>query len=115
MDALRRDSRQVVILALIALLLVAVGAGGGFTRIDRIGLDAMLALEAQSRTLPADIVVVDIDQKSLEQMNETAGSWPWPRAVHGELVEAMQAAQPKAIVFDLLLNEADTFRRESDE
>lgn len=111
----RADLRQNLLLAAIAVLLVAVGAGDGFSRVDRAGLDAMLALHAQSRTLPADIVVVDIDQKSLEAMNETAGSWPWPRAVHGELVEAMQQAQPKAIVFDLLLNEADTFRRDSDE
>ncbi|MFZ5723812.1 MAG: CHASE2 domain-containing protein [Pseudomonadota bacterium] len=115
MNSPRTDTRQILLLGLIALLLIAVGAGGGFTRVDRIALDGMLALHAQARQLPADIVVIDIDQKSLEDMNAAAGSWPWPRAVHGELIEALRQAQPKAIVFDLLLNEADTFRPESDE
>lgn len=114
MARMRTDTRQFLLLGVIALLLIAVGAGGGFARIDRIGLDALLTLHAQSRTMPADIVVIDIDQKSLEDMNAIAGSWPWPRAIHGELVDVLQQARPKAIVFDLLLNEADTFRPESD-
>lgn len=114
MKKLRMDTRQFLLLGVIALLLIAIGIGGGFTRMDRMALDALLALTAQSRELPRDIVVIDIDQKSLEDMNDTAGSWPWPRAVHAELLEKLASLAPQAIVFDILLNEADTFRPESD-
>ncbi len=115
MKNLRTNTRQFILLGIIALLLIAIGIGGGFTRMDRMALDALLALTAQSRELPRGIVVIDIDQKSLENMNETAGSWPWPRAVHAELLEKLAPLAPQAIVFDILLNEADTFRPESDD
>ncbi|MFZ5756872.1 MAG: CHASE2 domain-containing protein [Pseudomonadota bacterium] len=114
MTRMRTETRQILLLGIVALLLIAVGAAGGFTRIDQAALDSLLRVHAQGHAWPEGLVIIDIDQKSLEDMNETAGSWPWPRAVHGELVEALAPLQPKAIVFDLLLNEADTFRPDSD-
>jgi adenylate cyclase len=47
-------------------------------------------------------------------MQETAGSWLWPRAVHGELVRGIARQKPKAIVFDILFSERDEFRPDSD-
>jgi adenylate cyclase len=62
-----------------------------------------------------DIVVIDIDDKSLTRMAELVDRWPWPRSVHGELVAGLTKQKPKAIVFDLLLGEQDRTRPESDE
>ncbi|HET8731560.1 MAG TPA: adenylate/guanylate cyclase domain-containing protein [Moraxellaceae bacterium] len=101
-----------VLMLLAATILLA--ATGLLDRIDnRLG-DALLAAEAGSRPPPDDIVFVTIDQKSLEAMQETAGSWPWPRAIHGELIENLEAFHPRAIAFDILFNEADSFRADSD-
>ncbi len=60
------------------------------------------------------MVIVDIDQKSLEDMNDLAGNWPWPRSVHGELIDHIERQQPRAIVFDVLFNEPDVYRPEHD-
>jgi adenylate cyclase len=76
--------------------------------------DWFVQQQAQDLQPDADIVIVDIDDSSLARMQETAGSWPWPRSVHGELVRGIAAQQPKAIVFDILFSELDTFRPESD-
>ena len=49
---------------------------------------AALAVADYSALGLTDIIdqrIGDIDQRSLEPMNEQAGSWPWPRSVHGEL------------------------------
>jgi len=62
-----------------------------------------------------DIVIVDIDEASLAAMQDTAGSWPWPRAVHGELLQGIARQQPRAIVFDILFSEPDRYRPESDQ
>ncbi len=62
-----------------------------------------------------DIVIVDIDEASLAAMQDVAGSWPWPRAVHGELLEGIAKQQPAAIVFDILFSEPDRYRPESDQ
>jgi adenylate cyclase len=62
-----------------------------------------------------DIVVVDIDEKSLARMQSTAGKWPWPRAIHAELLQGIEAQKPRAVVFDILFSEEDTFRPDSDQ
>ncbi len=77
-------------------------------------LDAFVRAHAARLAPDPDIVIVDIDEPSLARMQSEAGSWPWPRAVHGELIEGLAAQQPRAIVFDVLFNEPDKFRPESD-
>jgi adenylate cyclase len=76
--------------------------------------DLMLALAARSRPVSDRVVIVDIDQRSLEMMNAMAGSWPWPRSVHGELIDHIAAEQPRGIAFDILFNEPDVYRPEHD-
>lgn len=98
----------------LALMAAALALWGGLDRADRALGDMMLSRHAQSRTPPADIVLVAIDQRSLEELNEMAGAWPWPRAVHGELIDGLAAFGPKAIAFDVMFNEADAFRPDSD-
>lgn len=82
--------------------------------IDQRGGDVLLRLHAAQRPVSDDVVIVDIDQRSLEEMNAVAGSWPWPRSVHGELLDHIARQRPKAVVFDLLFNELDVFRPEHD-
>ncbi len=107
--------RWLALAAAFALLAVADYHWLNLTRIiDQRGGDVLLALYAKQRPVSDRVVIVDIDQKSLEEMNDDAGSWPWPRSVHGELIEHVQRQQPRAIVFDILFNEADIFRPEHD-
>ena len=82
--------------------------------VDRRAGDVLLGLNARARPQSDRVVIVDIDQRSLEQMNDQAGSWPWPRSVHAELIEAIAAQHPKAIVFDVLFNELDVYRPDED-
>ncbi len=76
--------------------------------------DWFVSLQAQGLAPDKDIVIVDIDDASLARMQDTAGSWPWPRSVHGELLQGIAKQQPRAIVFDILFSERDEFRPESD-
>ena len=76
--------------------------------------DFFIRQQAQDLQPDAEIVVVDIDDSSLARMQNVAGSWPWPRAVHGELVRGIAKQHPKAVVFDILFSERDQYRPESD-
>ncbi len=76
--------------------------------------DWFVQQQAHGLTPDADIVMVDIDDASLARMQDTAGSWPWPRSVHGELVRGIERQKPKAIVFDILFSERDEYRPDSD-
>jgi len=82
--------------------------------IDRRVGDWLMAFNARDRPQSDRVAIVDIDQRSLEMMNDQAGSWPWPRSVHADVIEAIAAQKPKAIVFDILFNEQDVYRPDED-
>ena len=77
-------------------------------------LDGFVRAQASQLPPDPDIVLVDIDEKSLARMEKEAGRWPWPRVVHAELIEGLAAQQPLAIVFDIAFAEPDTFRKQDD-
>jgi adenylate cyclase len=77
-------------------------------------LDLFVRKQAAELAPDRDIVIVAIDDTSLTEMQDVAGSWQWPRSVHGELVAGLAAQKPKAIVFDILFSEPDLFRLEHD-
>ena len=65
---------------------------------------------------PADskIVVIAIDDYSIENMTSIAGRWVWPRSVHAELLEGLQHHQIKLLAFDILFSEKDLYRPDAD-
>jgi len=82
--------------------------------------DFFVRYRAASLAPDPDIVIVDIDEKSLAkmqdplQMRDPPGKWPWPRSVHADLVLGIESQRPRAIVFDLLFGEEDVLNREGD-
>ena len=76
--------------------------------------DLFVRHQAQGLASDPEIVIVNIDDPSLARMQEVAGSWPWPRSVHGELVRGIAQQHPKAIVFDIQFTERDQYRPDSD-
>lgn len=56
----------------------------------------------QSSPVDMEIVVVAIDDQSLEDL----GRFPWPRYVHAELIRILSQGQPAAIGIDIIFSEA---------
>ncbi|MFC4297652.1 CHASE2 domain-containing protein [Castellaniella hirudinis] len=104
----------VVLLALTFLLLAQWRA---LDPLDRQLGDALLRWDARHRLPPDDIVLIDIDQGSLndDRMLALAGAWAWPRAVHAELITALARRGPRAIVVDLILSPPDRLEPYNDE
>ncbi len=60
---------------------------------------------------PDDIVIVEIDQDSIEQVYTHINyRWPWPRLFYGTMIDFITAAGAKAIVFDIFFSEPDIER-----
>ncbi len=49
-----------------------------------------------------DIVVLAIDDASLEMLWDKYGEWPIPRNVYADMIDYIEKGKPQAIVFDLL-------------
>lgn len=80
--------------------------------------DALLAYRAESASPQLqpdpDIVIIDIDERSLALLAPSVGRWPWPRALHAELLQALERQRPRAVIFDVLFSDPDLTRPESD-
>ena len=104
-----------ILTALFALLtVIELGWLHGFLPLENHLSDRFVRMQAQRLQPDPQIVIVDIDDASLARMQDVAGNWPWPRAVHGELVRGIAKQRPAAIVFDILFTESDQYRPESD-
>lgn len=100
----RRIRREWFALVAVLVALVAAAAHGDwFARQDAAFYDS--ALRLWHRDAAADIVVVAIDDASLERL----GRWPWPRAVHAALLPRLREA--RGVFLDTLMSEAE---RDSD-
>ncbi|GGC89569.1 adenylate/guanylate cyclase domain-containing protein [Undibacterium terreum] len=113
---MKEPAKYLRVLGLLFLLAAVVEMGWlhGMLPLENRLSDFLVRHHARNLSPDPDIVLVNIDDASLAQMENIAGSWPWPRSVHGELVEGISRQQPKAIVFDLPFVERDVYRPESD-
>ncbi len=98
----------------LVIALLATLAAAGLQRtalVEHVDLFAFDRL-APMLAAPADdrVVVVEIDQQSLEQH----GRWPWSRTLHATLIDRLAAAGPKVIAYDVLFAEPSSREPEAD-
>ncbi|HVT37229.1 MAG TPA: adenylate/guanylate cyclase domain-containing protein [Nevskiaceae bacterium] len=77
--------------------------------------DALLRADAARRAPAADIVLVQIDERSLAEMAPEFGGFPWPRSTHADLLAGILAQQPRAVVFDLMFSEPSVDHADADQ
>jgi len=82
--------------------------------VDSFVSDAMVRYRAQAFPADKDIVVVDIDDRSLVELADDVGRFPWPRLVYGELIEEFERQGAAAVVLDVELYEPDRARPDFD-
>lgn len=57
---------------------------------------------AKDKQVNKDIIIITVDDPSYEYLVETYGDWPIPRNVYAEILDYIQAQNPKFVLFDLL-------------
>ena len=87
----------------VALILLSIALAGSlssvFRRMDHLVFD--LGQLVSRRPVADDIVLVTVDEESLGRL----GRWPWSREIHAALIDALCAARPAAIGFDVAFSE----------
>jgi adenylate cyclase len=64
------------------------------------------------RTPSAPVVIITIDEDSFAELNMP---WPWPRALHGKLIDAVTRGKPAVIALDILFLEPSAHGPSDDE
>jgi adenylate cyclase len=84
------------------LMLLKVSGGIARTSYDTL-------VRARVWAAPADprIVIIDIDERSLEAMAKEFGRWPWPRDTLATVLDHIEKQQPAAIVWDISFADPD--------
>lgn len=98
MQVIRRNLQ--LLPAILAAGIIVLFWGRGVTGLDRWMLDEMTRQQLRS-DIPDEIVIVDIDDKSLQLL----GPWPWPRALIAALVHRIGMSDPQGVALDMVFPE----------
>jgi len=88
------------LLAVMSLVVVLACTYRWFWRLDFAVYDASLP----TRAAPSDVVIVAIDDASIESI----GRWPWRRVIHATLLERLRAMGARMVALDILMTEPDS-------
>jgi len=77
--------------------------------------DALCRLQAQRSPAPPEVVLIVVDQGSLEAAQRQGIQWPWPRQMYAPIVQYCAAAGAKALAFDVLFDQPSSYGREDDQ
>ena len=88
--------------ALILLVItILIHASGVFSRVDNLLYD--LGQKLQRQTVPADVVIVGVDEDSLSRI----GRWPWSRKIHADLINRLKQEGAAVVGLDIIFSEPD--------
>lgn len=104
---------------LLALFVLAAAADffllGGVDSLEHPVQDALVRAYSAGRAPDPDVVVVDVDEKSLAAVQKDLGAgWPWPRSLYADLLQGLYKQGPKALVFDIYFVDPDRVRPDND-
>jgi len=107
--------RSLIIGSAAVLLTLGLFSLGTFRALEWKSWDLRLRMFSKSSRAGDDIVLILIDQASLDAYELEQGlSWPWPRQIYSALVEYCRRAGVKAVFIDLIFSESSVWGVEDD-
>lgn len=87
---------------------------GWLESIELQGYDQLSRWVIQSDYKSDNVVLIEVDQASLDAARQGGVGWPWPRQMYAPIVRFVHEAGARAIVFDILYTEPSVFGSEDD-
>ena len=78
---------------------------GVFSRAELTSLDHRIEMFRSDQEINENVVVVLIDDASLQELAPYFGRWPWPRAVYADVIDYFARAGAQGLAFDILFAE----------
>jgi CHASE2 domain-containing sensor protein len=103
-----RKTRALLIAGLVATLLGGLAyLSGAFGALERDSL--ALRFQVRGSQTPKDVAVVGIDDATFHALDQ---QWPFPRSLHGAMVDRLHAAGAREIVYDVQFTESTTDKQD---
>ncbi|MFT5505221.1 MAG: adenylate cyclase [Gammaproteobacteria bacterium] len=96
---------MVAIVLVAVLTTMAFQALHVFTRLESASFDHRVSFTRSSATIHDDVVIVLIDDSSLQKMSGQLGRFPWPRSAYREIIDFFALAGAQTLAFDILFTE----------
>ncbi len=111
-------TRRYAVAAIGALSLVctfSLQESGWLTRLESASVDVRFRWASDAKRADPALAIINISQADIERAaRELQLSWPWPRAVYGELLDHLAPAKPRAVFFDMLYTEQSAYSAADD-
>jgi adenylate cyclase len=92
----------------------ALAALGVFDGLEHDTFDVRARVLQDPARADSSIVIVAVDDNSIEAFRRQLGRWPWPRDAHAQLLAYLTAAGARLTIFDVSFPEPDPLRPASD-
>jgi adenylate cyclase len=76
--------------------------------------DTILKARWSSPAPARDVIIVDIDERSLAAMAPEHGRWPWPRSVLADGLQRLSDSGARAVLFNVMLSDPDKNNPDAD-
>src|SRR5512134_3496047 len=110
-------ARLAALLLVPLLALAAAAALGALPGLELLSLkagDVVRRLLADPRRADRRIVLVEVDQRSLDHFERDNIPFPWPRSLYNPLLEHCARGGAEAVLFDVLFNNRSPWGEETD-
>ena len=90
-----------------------IGTTGFFKEVELKLTDYRFRLDPVLAKADSNIVVVAIDDGSIDFFTKNGIPWPWPRSYYGYIIDYFTRSNAKAVFFDVIFDSPDTEREET--
>lgn len=104
----------IIIGAIAGGLVIILSLAGLLESFELKAYDGLCRLPLVRLAAPEDVVIVAVDQGSLDAARQADVTWPWPRQMYAPIVEFATRAGARAIAFDILYTEPSSYGVEDD-
>ncbi|MDR2535882.1 MAG: adenylate/guanylate cyclase domain-containing protein [Treponema sp.] len=106
-----------LVVSFMVFLMAGLGQWAGvFDYLEYKTYDLRVRLTAESLKPSDDIVVILLDQDSIDWANQERNwGWPWPRKAYGELLDYMRICGAAGVAFDVIFSEPSLYGAADDQ
>ena len=101
--------RPIIIILLVTLGISSLYHYKALDQLEGLTYDWRMSQIRADKKINDEVVVVLIDESSLDAMDNYAGRWPWPRFVYADILQFLSFAEPKGVLFDIMISEKHLF------